>query len=140
MAASAAALTALALAAGAQAAAKIVWKPVTDAVFKLDGQPAKHWSIYTTKKRDRVLVELGRRFLMLDVKAKKAYQIDRSAIEEKGDDRRSPREGDAVAPLASAHWDVRDVGPAEQIHVELTDEGHALDIELPHPVDLRGIY
>ncbi len=135
-----AALATVALAAGAQAAGKIVWKPVADAVFKLDGQPAKNWTVYTTKKRDRVLIELGRRFLMLDIKAKKAYEIDPSAIEAKGEERRSPREGKAVAPLSSGHWDVRDVGPAEQIHVELTEEGHALDIELPHPLDLRGIY
>jgi hypothetical protein len=131
---------ALALPPVAHAAGNVVWKPVTDAVFKLDGQPAKNWTIYGTKKRDLVLVELGRRFLMLDVKAKEVYEINPSAIEQKGDERRSPRAGKAFVLLPSGQWDVRDVGAAKQIHLELTDEGHSLDIELPHPVDLRGVY
>jgi hypothetical protein len=134
------AAAALALAPGARAADQTVWKPVTGAVFKLDGHPAKHWNIYGTKKRGRVLVELGRRFLVLDLKAKQVFALDSAAVERRGDELRSPRAGRALAPLASAGWDLRDVGPAEQIRVELTDEGHVLEIQLPHPLDLRGIY
>jgi hypothetical protein len=131
---------ALALAPGAYAADRTVWKPVTDAVFKLDGHPAKNWNIYETKKRDRVLVELGRRFLVLDLKAKQAFALDPAAVSRGRNELRSPRAGPALAPLPSAGWDIRDIGPAEQIRVELTGEGHVLEIQLPHPLDLRGIY
>jgi len=131
---------ALASAPGARAAGKVIWKPVPDAVFKLDGQPAKNWAIYATKKREQVLVKLGQRYLMLDAKAKQVSELDPAAIEQKGDELRSPRAGKALAPISSAGWDVRDVGPATEIRVALAREGHVLEIELPHPVDLRGIY
>jgi len=42
--------------------------------------------------------------------------------------------------LATSDWSVRDVGPAELIKLTLGDYGRLLEVELPHPPDLRAFY
>lgn len=87
-----------------------------------------------------MLLMLGRRYIALDVKARVAYAVSPSDLRPNGGDIES---GDLFVEsriLPTDGWSLRDVGPAELIKLKLNDYGTALQIELPHPPDLRGLY
>lgn len=65
-------------------AEKIVFKRLTTAILKMDGKQVKFWEVYQAEKRGHlVLVQLGRRYLLLDTKEKEILEIAPSAIEHK---------------------------------------------------------
>ena len=99
--------------AGAREGDKINWKPIGDAILRITGRkPPKVWNVYQDeKKKERVLVEMDNRYLILDAKTKQVYEI------------------------TSAQFQLH--GPAERIEVELTNENISFDVELPHPLELR---
>jgi hypothetical protein len=120
-----------------------LWKSVDRAQIKLDEKTPLAWNIYqTTQKKEAnlVLILLGRRFIALDLKARVAYAVPASDLRPNGADFDS---GDLFVEsrvLPTDGWSLRDVGPAELIKLKLNDYGTALQIELPHPPDLRGLY
>ncbi len=130
-----------ALAVAAPAGEKIVWKPLGEAILRIDDKPPKLWNVYRGDKRDeRLLVQLGNRFLMLDTRARRVYELDPAKLERKGRDLLW-READRPAkPLPTSDWLDRSVGLARRISVRLTVEGRTLDLQLPQQPDLRSIY
>lgn len=151
-------MTAALLAAGVfaiAAAEKVVWKPVVLAVLKVDGRPAKIWSVYVAQKKEHlVLVQLGRRNLVLDTELREVIEIVPAAIQRKGKDlqweraerantedtetqRTQRAEEEAVA---SADWWIRDAGRARIIRVRLKEEGRVLEVQLPLRPDQRILY
>ncbi len=132
----------IALAHGATPAAdKIVWKPLENAVLRIDDRPAKIWNVYRAEKKDHlVLVQLGRRFLMLDTRAHEIFELDPAKLERKNK-ALLWREADKPSkPLPTADWTVRDVGPAKRIRVKLSAEGRVVDLQVPIKPDLRQFY
>ena len=117
---------------------KINWKPIGDAILRITGRkPPKAWNVFQDeKKKERVLVEMDNRYLILDAKTKQVYEIASAQFQLHGKyyQTANPIPGPAVP---SAGWDMRDIGPAERIEVELTNEQVSLDVELPHPLELR---
>ena len=94
------------------------------------------------KKKDAhlVLVLLGHRWLMVDIKAKTVYQVTPGDLHAQDKDYES---GDLASPSAlipTSDWIEHDVGPAEDIHVTLGDYGRVLEVALPHLMDLRPFY
>lgn len=126
----------------ALAAGTITWKPVGDAILRITGQkPAKQWSVYQDQKnKTRVLVKIDSRCLIIDAKAKQVFEIPPAKIEERGKKFQSPGLTSSDRALPSAHWDLRDIGPAERIQTRLTNENISIEVELPHPMDLRTPY
>jgi hypothetical protein len=122
---------------------RFLWKSVGHAQLKLEDKTPLTWNVYQTEKKKQanlVLVQLGRRFLALDIKGKVAYYVFASDLQAKGSDFES---GDLFVQsrvLPTTAWTVRDVGPAEMIKLTLGDYGRALDVELPHMPDLRAFY
>ena len=122
---------------------RYLWKSVPRAECKLDDKTPLAWNIFQTdnkKKANLVLLLLGRRYIALDYKAKVAYAVFPSDLQAKGADFES---GDLFVDsrvLPTENWKVRDVGPAELIILNLKDYGTTLQIELPHPPDLRAFY
>jgi hypothetical protein len=120
-----------------------LWKSVDRAQIKLDDKTPLAWNIYqTTQKKEAnlVLILLGRRFIALDLKARVAYAVVASDLKPNGADFES---GDLFVEsriLPTEGWTLRDVGPAELIKLRLSDYGTNLQIQLPHPPDLRGLY
>ncbi len=152
----------------ASAAEKIVWKPVVLALLKVDGRPAKIWSVYVAQKKEHmVLVQLGRRNLVLDTELREVIEVAPAALQRKGKDlqweraerantenteaQRTRREDtekntgqEAGATedklVTSADWWIRDAGRARIIRVRLKEEGRVLEVQLPLRPDQRILY
>jgi|SRR5580704_193503 hypothetical protein len=119
------------------------WKPVNLALVKLDDKTPLAFNVYRPdKKKDShfVLVQLGRRYIELDIKAKLAYSVPLADVHKMGSDTESGNFAIPARLLASFDWSVRDVGPAELIKLTLGDYGRVLEVELPHPPDMRAFY
>ena len=119
----------------------VAWKAVEQALFRVDDQPVKNWNLYQENKRnDPLLLQMGHRFLLIQVHDRKIFELAPAQIEGKGpellwDPARRPRE-----PLATSDWIIRDVGFAYRISARLAAENSVLDLQIPHPPDLRYIY
>src|SRR5579862_8052689 len=72
--------------------AQIHWSQLTDAQLKLDSKPPLAWGVYQpdkkTKKKgtDLLLVLVGHRYMMLDVKARLAYVVFPEDLHAHGND------------------------------------------------------
>jgi hypothetical protein len=122
---------------------RLHWKPVNLAQVKLDDKTPLAFNVYQPDKKKEshfVLVMLGRRYIELDIKAKLAYNVPLIDIQKKGSDIESDNFAVPGRLLATSDWSVRDVGPAELIKLTLGDYGRVLEVELPHPPDLRAFY
>jgi hypothetical protein len=124
----------------------IHWKPVSEAQVKLGDKTPLAWNVYQPDKKDRkkysslILVLLGRRYLVLDVKAKLVYAVVPSDLRAQGTGFESDPLAQPSRLVPSSDWSVRDVGPAELIRLTLGDYGRVLQVSLPHPPDLRPFY
>jgi hypothetical protein len=122
-----------------RAAEKVEWKPVQSALLRVDDHPPKDWNLYTAdKKNDRLLVQLGGRYLLVLVNQRQVYELDPAKLEHK-DDTILWREDDRPSgPLPESGWITHDVGEAYRIHFRLDTEGRVFDIDIPHPVVIFG--
>ena len=128
-------------AAGVRAADKVTWKPITDAVLRIDDRAPKQWSLYHSgKKFDPLLLQLGVRVLVIYVRNQMVYEIPPAQIQHKGADLLWREADKAEKPLPASDWSTRDIGAAWRVRVKLTEEGRLLDIQIPQMPDLRGLY
>jgi hypothetical protein len=123
----------------ARTSGSITWKYVNNAILRITGRkPPKQWNVYQDrKKKERVLVQTDSRYLILDAKTKEVFEITPAQFQPRGKYFQSPDPAASQHALPSTDWDMRDVGPAERIQVRLSDENIFLDVELPHPLNLR---
>ena len=123
---------------------RIHWKQVDESEVKLDGKPPIGSNVYLpdkkSKKKDVALVLLGHRYLMLDIKSRLVYAVFLSDLDKQGDDIETDDLAQPSRLIPSTDWSSRDVGPAQLIKLTLGDYNRVLEVELPHPVDLRGLY
>lgn len=77
------------------------------------------------------------RYVLLNAKTKQAFEMSASQIHSHGKFYESVDPADSEKPLPSTDWDMRDIGPAERIQARLTTDNVFLDVELPHPLNLR---
>src|SRR5580704_3154593 len=128
---------------GAADNGRFLWKGVGRAQLKLENKTPLQWNVYQTEKKKEanlVLVQLGRRYMALDIRGKVAYYVFPSDLHAKGPDLESGNLFVQSRVMPTTAWTVRDVGPAEMIKLTLGDYGRALDVELPHMPDLRAFY
>jgi len=120
------------------------WKSVDGAEVKLDNKVPLTWNVYQTDKKkssNLVLVLLGRRYILLDTKARLAYIVFPDEIHAQGDDFDSADLALSTHVIPSNDWTERDIGPAEEYRVTLEDYGRTLSVQMPHPLDIRlGVY
>jgi hypothetical protein len=135
------ALLFLSLVTVAPAAEKITWKPITDAVLRIDDRAPKQWSLYHAgKKYDPLLLQLGSRVLVVYVRNQAVYEIPAAQLEHRGEDLVWRETDKPEKPLPTSDWSTRDVGSAWRVRVKLTEEGRLVDIQIPQMPDLRGLY
>lgn len=125
---------------------RVHWVQVDEGQLKLDGKPPIGSGIYLPDKKTKkkgseiVLVLLGRRYLMVDMKSRLVYAVPLSDLHPQGSDIESGDLSQQSNLIPSNDWSVRDIGPAELVQLTLGDYGRVLEIQLPHPRDLRGLY
>jgi hypothetical protein len=123
---------------------RIHWKQVDESEVKLDGKPPIGSNVYLpdkkSKKKDLVLILLGHRYLMLDTKSRFVYAVFLTDITKQGADIETADLAEPSRIIPSTDWTSHDVGPEQLIKLTLEDYGRVLEVELPHPVDLRALY
>jgi hypothetical protein len=124
------------------AAGRVTWKIEERAQLQIGGHVPISWNVYAPEKRKNlVLILLGKRYLALDTKTKSVWQIELKDLTPKGQDFESDEPAEIGTPIPVSSWSDRDVGPAERIIITLGDYGAKIQLELPHMLDLRrGIY
>ena len=129
--------------------ALIYWKQIPDAQLRLDGKAPLAWNVYESGKKDKkakpkdpnvVLVLLGHRYLLLDIRARLVYSVLPTDLHAQGKDFESDDLAQESRLVPSTDWTLRDVGPAELVRFTLGDYGRVLEVSLPHPPDLRPFY
>jgi hypothetical protein len=136
-------LLAFAALARANDTGQIHWKQLPDAQLKIDGKPPLTWNVYQPDKKKEsnlVLVLLGHRYLVLDIKSRVVYEVPLTDLRADGKNYQTGDVLQASHQIPSADWTERDVGPAESIKLTLGDYGRVLEVQLPHMPDLRAFY
>src|SRR5260370_41014771 len=83
------------------AADKITWKPLDQAILSVDGKAPQFWNVYTGDKQNQLLlVQLWKRYLLVDRKQEVVYDIDPKTLAKKGDDLELPLAAKPEKPLA----------------------------------------
>ena len=115
----------------------VTWTVIKDAVFRVNDAPVKDWNVYQSgKKTDPLLLQLGNRFLLIEVHDHQLFEIDPARVEHKSNDLVwDPSDRPAQASPTSA-WNEGDVGTAFRIETKITAEDRVLVLELPHPPDI----
>jgi hypothetical protein len=131
-----------AVAASAMARGKpLEWKPAEQALLRVDDHPVSEWNLYQAdKKENRLLLQMNARLLFVDVTAHQIFELDPAKIEHKGSDLLWDPDDRPGKPLETSAWQVKDVGGAYRFSVRLVAENHMLDVQIPHPLDLRSIH
>jgi hypothetical protein len=116
------------------------WKIIDDALFRVNDAPVKDWGVYQTgKKRDPLLIQVDKRFLLIKIHDRQLFEVDPTKIQRKSDDLLWDPSGHPAQPLATSDWDANDTEAVFRIRVKMSAEDRLLDIELPHTLDLSGM-
>jgi hypothetical protein len=130
-------------AAGGGVAAKgkpISWKAIDDALLRVNDAPVKDWSVYQAgRKTDPLLLKMGNRFLLIEIRDRRLFELDASKIERKSEDLLWDPSDCPTNPLATSDWVEHDIGGAFRIGATIDTEGHILDLQLPHPPNIGSL-
>lgn len=126
----------------------IHWVSVSEAQVKLDDKTPLGWNVYQPEKKNKkdkkdsslVLILLGHRYLLLDTRARVAYEVPLTALKAQVGTVDSGDLAEQSRVIPTTDWSSRDVGPAQIFQLTLGDYGRVLQISLPHPPDLRPFY
>ncbi|HWQ02886.1 MAG TPA: hypothetical protein VNL38_00255 [Candidatus Nitrosotenuis sp.] len=142
----------------AQAQQTVTFQRETRALFKIDERPVKLWEIFLSeKKKNLILMQLGRRFLLLDTQERVVFELAPETVEIKSNKAtwRAPHElphepaasadvktlSDAkILMLPSENWQQRDVGTMRRFQVKLSAEGRTLELQLPLTLSQQHIF
>lgn len=119
---------------------QLSWKPIEDALLRVNDAPPKEWGVYRTgKKNEPLLLQIGNRFLLIQTHDRQIFELDPAKIERKtGELRWSPADRRAK-PLATSDWVVDDIGAAFVVRFKLESENAFVDLQLPHPPDVGAL-
>jgi hypothetical protein len=119
----------------------LVWKASDNALLRVDDRPVNDWNVYQSgKKNDPLLLQMGKRFLLIEVRERLIFEIAPVKIEHKGAELLFDPNDRPAQPLDTSDWIVKDVGLAYRFSTKLTAEMHVVDVQIPHPLDLRSIH
>lgn len=113
------------------------WKVIEDALFRVNDAPVKEWGVYQTgKKRDPLLLQMDKRFLLIKIHDRKIFEIEPAKVQRKSDELLWDPADHPAQPLPTSDWDAGDTEAVFRIRAKIGTEDRLLDIELPHPLDL----
>jgi hypothetical protein len=116
------------------------WKMIDDALFRVNDAPVKEWGVYQTgKKRDPLLIQMDKRFLLLKIHDRQLFEVDPAKVQRKSEELLWDPTDHPAQPLSTTEWDAGDTEAVFRIRAKISSEDRLLDIELPHPLDLSGM-
>ncbi len=128
---------------GGEVAAKskaVAWKVIDDALLRVNGSPVKDWGVYQAgRKTDPLLLQMGNRFLLVEIHERRLFELDPSKIEHKAGELVWDPADCPATPLATSDWVEHDVGGAFQIGAKIDNESRSLDLQLPHPPNVGDL-
>ena len=128
---------------GGEVAAKskaVSWKVIDDALLRVNGSPVKDWGVYQAgRKTDPLLLQMGNRFLLVEIHERRLFELDPSKIEHKAGELVWDPADCPATPLATSDWVEHDVGGAFQIGAKIDNESRSLDLQLPHPPNVGDL-
>src|ERR1700722_4638854 len=116
------------------------WKVIDDALFRVNDAPVKEWGVYQTgKKRDPLLVQMDKRFLLVRIHDRQVFEVDPAKIQHKTDELLWDPADHPAQPLETTEWDANDTEAVYLIRAKISAENSLLDIVVPHQLDLSGM-
>jgi hypothetical protein len=118
----------------------VSWKLIDDALFRVNDAPVKDWGVYEAgKKRDPLLIQMDKRFLLVKIHDRQIFEVDPAKIQHKTDELLWDPSDHPAEPLATSEWDASDTEAVFLVRAKISAEDRLLDIELPHLLDLSGM-
>jgi len=113
---------------------------VEQAQVKIDQTTPLTWGVYQAGKKDKldkklshlVLVLVGHRYLLIDLKAKQVYEVPLKQMHEQDGKIDTDDVVKSSRRIPTSNWNWRNVGPAELYRITLGDYGRMLQLTLPH--------
>lgn len=116
------------------------WKPIDEALLRVNDSPPKEWEVYRAgKKNDPLLLQLGNRFLLIESHDHRIFELDPAKVERKKDEVLWSLSDRPAAELATSEWVVDDIGAAFAIQVKLDKDNARFDLQLPHPQNVGNL-
>jgi hypothetical protein len=130
----------LAAGSSAKAGLLLVWRPIEDALLRVNDAPPKEWGAYRVgKKNEPVVLQIGTRFLLIQSHDHQVFELDPSKVERKSGVLLWHPADRPAKPLATSDWMVDDIGAAFVIKVKLNNENAVVDLQLPHPPEVGNL-
>ena len=116
------------------------FKSIENALLRVNDAPPKDWEVYRIgKKNEPLLLQIGNRFLLLEINQHQVFELDPAKIEHKtGELLWSPSDL-SDKPLANSDWTVDDIGAAFVVKIRLQSENTLVDLQLPHPPNVGDL-
>ena len=125
----------------ANAADRVMWKPIDQVILQLNGKAPKTWNVYRAEKRDGwVLVKLWRRYLLIDEREQAVYDLDPQKLKAKGEELEWSETDKPAKAIEISEWSTRNIGPARRIRFKFGSDGGVLEVQVPQKRDLRPFY
>jgi hypothetical protein len=119
---------------------KQVWKSVEFAIVKFNDEAPKSWNIYHTEKKGLLLVQLWKRYLLVDMKEQEVYEIDPQTVKTHGDAVEWSLSDKPEQPLETPDWKTKDLRSMELVRFRLGKDGHFLEMQLPLLINGKPVY
>jgi hypothetical protein len=119
---------------------KSLWKSVEFAIVKFNDEAPKSWNIYHTEKKGLLLVQLWRRYLLVDMKEQEVYEIDPQTVKLQGNTVEWSLADKPEQPLETPDWKTKDLRSMELVKFRLGKDGHFLEMQLPLQINGKPVY
>ena len=101
------------------------------AIVRYNDEAPASWNLYHSEKKGILLLRLWKRYLLIDVHEEEAFDIDPQTIKASGDNVEWSLADKPAAPLETAEWKTRDVGPVRRVRIRLRKGGPMLEVQVP---------
>ena len=119
---------------------KVLWKPVEFAIVKFNEEAPKSWNIYHTEKKGLLLVQLWKRYLLVDVKQQEVYEIDPQTVKPNGNGVEWSLADKPAEAMETPDWKTKDLRSMELVKFRLGKDGHFLEMQLPLQINGKPVY
>jgi hypothetical protein len=119
---------------------KAVWKSVEFAIVKFNDEAPKSWNIYHTEKKGLLLVQLWKRYLLVDMKEQEVFEIDPQTVKPHGTDVEWSLADKPEQPMETPDWKTKDLRSMELVKFRLGKDGHFLEMQLPLLINGKPVY